>query len=132
MKIAYLDTSLLIRMKFETPARREIRKVEQYEAFFSSELLYAEAMAFGSREKLDASFVIRAIQGISWILPDRPLAEEMQQIITYGYIRGADLWHLACARYFSPDPSQISLLTRDARQRKIAEEIGFDTPLFER
>lgn len=131
MKLAYLDTSLLIRLKFETPARKEIRKVEQYEALFSSELLYAEAMAFGSREKLDASYVLQAIEGISWVLPDRPLASEMQEIIGYGYIRGADLWHLACAWFFCPNPAQMSFLTRDARQREIASKIGFTVPFFE-
>jgi predicted nucleic acid-binding protein len=131
MKIAYLDTSLLIRLKFETPAKKEIRKVQQYEALFSSELLYAEAMAFGCREKLDTSYILKAIEGISWILPDRSIAEEIQEVISCGYIRGADLWHLACARYFSPDPAQISFLTRDASQREIAAELGFDAPVFE-
>jgi predicted nucleic acid-binding protein len=131
MKIGYIDTSVLIRMKFETPDRKEIRTVERYEELFSSNLLYAEAMAFAYREKLDVPDILRAMQGISWILPDRSLTEEIKEVIRHGYIRGADLWHLACACYFSPDPAEISFLTRDARQREVAAEIGFDVPFFE-
>ncbi len=87
-------------------------------------------LAFAKRENAALEFVLEAVKGISWIIPDRSLAEELKSVAKAGYLRGADLWHLACACYLAPNPKEIAFLTLDARQREVAERLGFPTPLF--
>ena len=66
-----------------------------------------------------------AIAGIEWILPDRALASEFATVLETGYLRGADLWHVATALYVSPQASGLSFATLDARQGTVAEALGF-------
>jgi len=54
----------------------------------------------------------------------------LKSVAELGSLRGADLWHLACACYLAPNPEDITFLTRDTRQREVAEKLGFETPLF--
>ena len=42
-----------------------------------------------------------------------------------GYLRGADLWHVATALYVSPQARNLSFATLDARQSDIAAALGF-------
>ena len=44
-----------------------------------------------------------------------------------GYVRGADLWHLACALYVAASPGELTFLTLDERQRTVAKALGFKT-----
>lgn len=128
--VAYIDTSLLIYVKFEEVGRRSARRIEAYDRLFSAELLLAEMHAFARRENIERSDVREAVTGISWIIPDRPLATEVARAVERGYVRGADLWHLACACYLSPNPDKITFLTRDSSQRQVASLLGFQTPSF--
>lgn len=48
-------------------------------------------------------------------------------LLEVGYLRGADLWHLACALYLVEDPPEISFVTLDDRQRTVAAGLGFET-----
>ena len=66
-----------------------------------------------------------AIAGIEWILPDRALAPEFATVLESGYLRGADLWHVATALYVSPQAGSLSFATLDAGQRVVAEALGF-------
>ncbi|HET7712771.1 MAG TPA: hypothetical protein VFL80_12635, partial [Thermoanaerobaculia bacterium] len=61
---------------------------------------------------------------ISWVYPDRPLTSEITLVLDEGYVRGADLWHLAAALFVDPH-RQIGFLTLDARQRQISDQLGF-------
>ena len=124
MKPAYIDTSLLIGVRFQASSTRA-RKALREHRLFSSELLLAETRAFVSREALPEDVVERVVEGIGWIIPDRSLAPEIQAIARRGYLLGADLWHIACASYLSPDPGELSFLTLDQRQHEIAGQIGF-------
>jgi hypothetical protein len=129
--LAYLDTSLLIKLKFQRSPARERKHVASYRQLFSSELLIAELFAFGKRERIDESILLKAIQGLSWVVPDRPILPEIQRIQGGQYVRGADLWHLACALYLVPRPKGIGFLTRDRQQKEAAKELGFATPDFD-
>jgi hypothetical protein len=40
-------------------------------------------------------------------------------------MRGADCWHLATALYVAPNPSELTFLTLDLAQRKVAKTLGF-------
>ena len=64
---------------------------------------------------------------MSWIIPDRPLSPEIGRVLTAGYVRGADCWHLATALYLAEDPSELVFLTLDARQKDVALALGFGT-----
>jgi hypothetical protein len=46
-------------------------------------------------------------------------------VLDAGYLRGADCWHVATALYVSPEPSRLSFLTLDERQRDVARTLGF-------
>ena len=130
MKPAYIDTSLLIGIKFQEGST-DAGEAAREHRLFSSELLLAEIRAFAHREKLPQEIVDRAVEGIGWVIPDRSLAAEIQAIAQQGYVRGADLWHLACACYLSPNPGELSFLTLDHRQREMAVRLGFAAPDFE-
>ena len=77
-------------------------RLDKFTRLVSSNLLEAELRATFTREKLD--FPENAVAGIDWILPDRPLAPELGAVHETGYLRGADLWHLANALYVTPAP----------------------------
>jgi len=127
MNPAYLDTSLLIGIKYEESSVAARAAVGAHR-LFAGELLLAEIRSFAKRESLPEEAIGREVEGISWIIPDRSLAPEIQAVSRQGYLRGADLWHIACALYLSPDPGQLSFLTLDERQRKIAGRLGFLVP----
>ena len=130
MKAAYLDTSLLIGLKFEQPDSALVQTVRNYD-LFSSELLIAEVMAFGKRESIPEHPLWEAVKGLSWIIPEETIAEQLARVTRYGYARGADLWHLACACYLSPNPDDLVFLTLDERQRNLALRLGFHAPRLE-
>jgi hypothetical protein len=73
--------------------------------------------------------VVPALEAISLVLPDRSLEPEMVAVLDHGYLRGADLWHLACALFVAADARrELDFLSRDAPQRTIARRLGFRTP----
>ena len=87
-----------------------------------------------SRPSWRASFVRENVEPdasyldpIGWILPDRPLSREMSVVLAAGCLRGADLWHLACALYVVDRPQEMSFVTLDCGQWAVAEALGFAT-----
>lgn len=92
----------------------------------SSNLLEAEVRAAMARHRVEPDR--DAASGISWVLPRRALGPEISLVLGAGYLRGADLWHLACALYASEGrAAETTFLTRDARQRAVATKLGFST-----
>ncbi|MFV1980896.1 MAG: hypothetical protein ACC655_07065, partial [Rhodothermia bacterium] len=96
-----------------------------FDELLSSNLLEAELRSAVLRE--DVPFEFNLLSWISWVLPDRPLGREMARVLEAGYVRGADLWHLACALYLVEDPPELSFATLDKRQAKVAGQLGFRT-----
>jgi hypothetical protein len=64
---------------------------------------------------------------ISWIIPERPLHEEIRRVLAHGYLRGADCWHLAVALYAAPEPEELLFISLHERQARIARQLGFAT-----
>ena len=127
MSIAYVDTSVLTAIAFDEPgASAHARRLDEFARLISSNLLEAELRAAFMRENL--LFPESAIAGIEWILPDRTLAPEFAAVLRTGYLRGADLWHVATALYVSPRSGGLTFATLDARQSAVAEELGFPVP----
>lgn len=124
MKVAYVDTSCLVAVAFsEAGAARLKRSLASFDILLSSNLLEAELRAALRRENVGAD-PGDLLSAISWVYPDRPLTAEITMVLGTGYVRGADLWHLAVALFVDPH-REIGFLTLDTRQREISEQLGF-------
>lgn len=126
MSAAYIDTSCLVAIALdEGRAATMARSLAAFDELVSSNLLEAELRSVLRREKVSAD-AVDLLAGISWVYPDRPLTSEMQTVLDAGYVRGADLWHLAVALFVDPD-REIAFLTLDDRQRDVSQRLGFDS-----
>ena len=128
--IAYVDTSVLVAALFdeaEGPTARAV--LARYERLVSSDLFVAELASVASRENVAIARLTRHVDSISLLFPNRSLRDEMIQILQHGYVRGADLWHLACALFLSPNVADLDFLTFDKRQQSVASKLGFPSPL---
>ena len=124
MRTAYVDTSALAAIVFgENGAEEMARRLGAFRRVLSSNLLEAELRAALARE--DAAYSPSYVEQIDWIFPDRPLGPEMDTVLEVGYLKGADLWHVATALAAAPDPREMSFITLDERQRAVAAELGF-------
>ncbi len=65
------------------------------------------------------------LAALAWATPDRALTAEIDTVLAAGYVRGAVCWHLATALYFAPEPEDISFVTLDTRQARVASALGF-------
>jgi predicted nucleic acid-binding protein len=123
---AFLDSSYLIAASFDPSAGEHLsRALSRYRPIYATELLAAECLAFAMRERIDGAEFDRAFARISWVLPDRSLRAEFDRVLAAGYLRGADLWHLACACYLAPNPAELAFLSRDQQQAMVAKRLGF-------
>ena len=125
MSVAYVDASVVVALEFEERGKDEAaERMNGFSTLRSSNLLEAEVRAAFARERrrFDPSILVR----IQWIYPSRPLSAEMATVLRAGYLRGADLWHVAVALYIAQDPAEMSFLTLDQRQGNVAESLGFD------
>jgi predicted nucleic acid-binding protein len=122
---AYVDTSCLIALAFDEPSGRAVaRRLDGCERLVSSNLLEAELRATFAREDREAN-PAEYLAGISWVLPNRPLTVELGRVLTAGVLRGADLWHLACALLLDPECHEVLFLTLDKAQARAAARLGF-------
>lgn len=124
MTAAYVDSSALIAVAFgESHGAAIAERLYEYSALVSSNLLEAEMLSAFAREGrgLDDAYVPR----IQWILPTYALTDEIARTLRAGYLKGADLWHVANALYARRDLGDIAFLTLDVRQRSVARNLGF-------
>jgi hypothetical protein len=125
LRLAYVDTSCLVAVAFgEAGAGRVEARLRRSHRLFASNLLEAELRAALAREGVDDRGE-SLLSGITWIYPDRPLTPEFDRILAVGYLKGADLWHLAHALFLAPAGKGLAFLTLDQRQRALAAELGF-------
>jgi predicted nucleic acid-binding protein len=125
MTLAYVDTSCLVAIAFaEAGATRVASRLGRMDRLFSSNLLEAELRSALAREGLSVE-PTRLLSGITWVYPNRPLSREFERVVREGDVRGADLWHLACALFLAPAPTDLAFVTLDRRQEDIARKLGF-------
>lgn len=127
MRLAYIDPSCVVAAAFaEASAGAVTEAVSAYDELVSSNLLEAELRSSAARESvaLDDEW----LAPFSWVLPLRPLTGELRRALAAGYLRGADLWHVACALYVAGDVATLDFLTLDVRQREIATAAGLSAP----
>ncbi len=126
MTLAYVDSSCLIAIAFGEPGSAAVAtRLDGCERVVAANLLEAEVRAAAIREGV-ADDPSRLFDSVSWIYPDRPLTEEFRRIEGLGSLKGADLWHLACALFVVPEADGLTFLTLDKRQREVARKLGFD------
>ncbi|MEZ4426005.1 MAG: PIN domain-containing protein [Gemmatimonadota bacterium] len=124
MRLAYVDTSVLVAIAFGEPGAEQLaRHLADFDERVSAALTEAEVRAAFAREEVP--FAPALIASLSWILPRRLLSSEIDSVLDAGHLRGADLWHVACALYVSPVPAAVTFATLDARQRVVASALGF-------
>ena len=124
MAFAYVDSSAIIAIAFgEHSAEDIVRRLREHEDLRSSNLLEAEVRAAHIRTGIP--FDPESLERIRWITPDRGLSREISIAASAGYLRGADLWHLATALYLTPDPGEVTFITLDERQEEVASTLGF-------
>ena len=124
MSAAYVDTSALVAIAFDEPGSDAVAtRLEAFSHLLSSNLLEAEMRSAFSQEGRE--FDEKHLPGLDWVLPDRPLSPEFTAVLEVGYVRGADLLHLATALYLAREPSRISFVTLDDPQRTLAKTLGF-------
>ena len=63
---------------------------------------------------------------IKWVIPQRALSGEIARVLSVGYVRGADAWHLAAALYATLELEVAAFITLDRQQRRVAEALGFE------
>lgn len=126
MKTAYIDTSCLLAITFEEPGQQKVVvALTDYDELFSSNLLEAELLAATQREGVVLPRV-EALKRLIWVWPDRPLTPEFERILSRGYLRGADLWHLASALYLRDKIGFTDFLTLDKKQAQLAQRLDFE------
>lgn len=128
MSVAYVDTSALVAIALgEHDGPPMERRLKSFSRLLASNLLEAELRAACSRER--STFSEELFANLKWVFPDRSLGIELETVLTAGYLRGADLWHVACALYVAPTPGDVWFVTLDERQRRVAAELGFRADL---
>jgi predicted nucleic acid-binding protein len=123
---AYIDSSALVAItRVESAARFIARRLADFSVWVSSNLLAAEMRAVFARDW--RAFESGLLHGIEWVLPNRPLHAEITAVLQAGYLRGADLWHVANALYASRAMPGLAFITLDQRQQTVAASLGFVT-----
>ena len=125
MTLAYIDTSCLVAVAFsERGAGAMTTRLRRFDRLLSSNLLEAELRSALVREGVGGTGR-DLLSWVTWVYPNRPLTPEFDRILGAGYVKGADLWHLATALFLSPSGAGLSFLTLDSRQGEVATSFGF-------
>ena len=124
MSAAFVDSSVLVAVALDEAAAPDVkRRLASFALVHASPLLEAELASVCRREGRGASAGL--LRPLRWVTVPRALTPEIARVLGAGYVRGADCYHLATALYLSPDPSQLTFLTNDKRQREVAQSLGF-------
>jgi len=130
VKVAYVDSSALVAMAFDEYQGHRVREaLAGYDRLFSSDLLEAELRSVFHREGRPWSDAW--VAGVGRVRPEGRLGSLFDRVLSAGFLRGADLWHLACALHLAelldPLPSPpLGILTLDGAQREAGEALGLE------
>jgi len=126
MKVAYIDSSCLVAISLGEPGSQDLLvRISRFDQLYSSNVLEMELRSALAREG-SYGRVRHFLVWMSWVFPRRRLTKEVDQILNVGWLKGSDLWHLACALFLQPqihDP--LSFLTLDGKQDEVARSLGF-------
>jgi hypothetical protein len=116
---------MVLGVLFEGPDHESLAsRLAAFSHPFSSNLLEAEVRSAMNREDILDPGAVELLERINWVFPDRPLSSEFNAVLSAGYLRGADLWHLACALYLRGSHTDLEFLSLDRRQLEVAQRLG--------
>ena len=140
--LAYVDASAAVAVALEEPGwEQTARRLTSFPVLLSANLLEAEVRSVYAREglKYDPSVV----SSIGLVHPHRSLGPELAKALEIGgYLKGADLWHMAIALYVKGADlwhmaitlyvdetiiGRTAFVTLDNKQRAVAANLGFAT-----
>ena len=126
MSVAYIDASAIIAVDFSEPRGPEVlERLSGFSKLVSSNLLESEVRAVYARE--GRPFDADTLSRVEWVFPTRPLSAEIETALSAGYLRGADLHHVATALYMAGNPERMAFVTLDIGQGAVAAALGFRT-----
>lgn len=129
MTVAYVDTSCLVAVALDEPAASDVAaRLAGFDRLISSNLLEAELRAVFVRESMSGA-PVELLAEMVWVYPNRPLTPEFDRVTSVGYLKGADLWHVACALFVAPGARGLSFMTLDRLQAEIARRLRFTVPV---
>ena len=124
MRTAYVDTSAIIAITFDEAGSDGIaRRIDGFDYVTASNLLEAELRSACTREGRPVPESL--VSAFRWVQPTRALSTELRSVLRAGYLRGADLWHVACALYMARESEDVTFITLDQRQAEVAGALGF-------
>jgi len=125
-KLFYVDSSVLVAILLEEQGYLEAQKILSKQlSLQSSTLLQAEIFSVCIRENIETQYAIELSESISFFSPTN-LITELEKASKLGFVRGADLYHIASALYLSNNnPKELSFFTLDKRQVECAKKCGF-------
>lgn len=129
MKRAYVDTSVLVAMHFGQPGAGRISAfLRAQEELLSAAFTVAEFLSALKREGRPMHEGERILKRLALFAPDGPLRSECEEALTAGVLRGADLWHVACALALAGARARkaLSFCTLDDAQGRVAGALGFN------
>ena len=126
MSVAYVDTSVALAIALNEPGwEMHAERLAEFSEVWSSNLLESEARSAFARE--GRTFPRQIFDRIQWVLPTRSLGSEIETALSAGYLRGADLHHVATALYAAVSPELMAFVTLDIQQEEVAAALGFRT-----
>jgi len=130
MKVNYIDSSVLVAILLNEPSSEMARLTLAKESIIqSSSLIESEIISVCKREKVEFQLADSLLDSIDIVSPPSSIRPYIKDIIEYGYVRGADLQHLACALYLCGNtPKYITFWSFDVNQSRVAKKVGFRMP----
>jgi predicted nucleic acid-binding protein len=126
VKKIYVDSSIIVSLLLKEKGYHSYRKIlENADLALSSSLIEAEVYSVAAREKIPLQKAEEFIQLVSLVIPERSLQKEYFSIFEKNFSRGADTFHLATALYLDPSASELTFMTADKNQGRIAAKLGF-------
>ena len=126
--MAYVDSSAAVAVALEEPDWEiTARRLASFPVLLSANLLEAEVRSVYAREGF--RYDPNVVSSIGWVHPHRSLGPELAKVLDIGgYLKGADLWHIAVALYVDETIiGRMAFVTLDNRQRDVAANLGFAT-----
>ena len=124
--LAYVDASAAVAVALEEPGwEQTARRLTSFPVLLSANLLEAEVRSVYAREGLQ--YDPGVVSSIGLVHPNRSLGPELAKALEIGgYLKGADLWHMATALYVDETTvGRMAFITLDNKQRAVATNLGF-------
>jgi prevent-host-death family protein len=111
----------------EAEARRGARMLRAHDQAFSVGLVVPEILSALKREERPLNEADRLLARLSLFFSDGSLKTECEEALSAGFLRGADLWHVATALAIAGRQRRKELLfaTFDERRREVAKKLQF-------